>query len=159
LADAEAKNLNDLQMLINEAKDKIDYCQNQYMKLENYLADLQDQNKTTRGYIEQTYQSYKSLVEKRRVSWVRPRLAVSTIRPNRILLEKDEMLKELNERHAQEELAVMDMHGSIDTCISQITDTVRFTELTLKNGNRYVSGQGPSYLHQYANDRTFFEKL
>jgi tripartite motif-containing protein 2/3 len=79
LADAEVKNLNELQILINEAKDKIDYCQSQYMKLENYLADLEEQNENTRGYIEETYQSYRALIEKRRVSLFVPILFVALI--------------------------------------------------------------------------------
>ena len=64
---AEMKNINQLQFLVDEAKNKVGFCQNQYTTLDNYLADLQDQLEATRGNIEETYQSYKAILEKRRV--------------------------------------------------------------------------------------------
>lgn len=68
IIDVEMKTFNELHALVDNSKTKIDYCQNQYSTLENCLAELQDQLETARGSIDETYQSYKAILEKRRVN-------------------------------------------------------------------------------------------
>ncbi len=68
LNDVELKNIENLHLLVNEAKNKVNYFQDQYSTMDNNLADLQDQLEVARGNIDETYQSYKSILEKRRVS-------------------------------------------------------------------------------------------
>ena len=68
LNDVELKNIEHLHLLVNEAKNKVNYFQDQFTTMDNNLADLQDQLEAARGNIDETYQSYKSILEKRRVS-------------------------------------------------------------------------------------------
>jgi uncharacterized protein (DUF2344 family) len=67
LNDAENKNIQELYSLLNEAKDKINYCKIQSDLLNNYFSDLQDQYESSRGYIDEIYYLYKSLLDKKRV--------------------------------------------------------------------------------------------
>jgi tripartite motif-containing protein 2/3 len=62
------KNFEHLDILVNEAKNKLKYCQEQYTTLDGHLADLQEQLESSRGNIDETYQSYKAILEKRRVN-------------------------------------------------------------------------------------------
>lgn len=68
LHDAENKNIQELYSLVNEAKDKIDYCKTQSELLNSYFNDLQEQYETSRGYVDEIYHSYKALLEKKRVN-------------------------------------------------------------------------------------------
>ena len=45
-------------------------------------------------------------------------------------------MKELDEKHANKELAIMDLHSSLEVAVNNLNDIVRFTERILKNGNR-----------------------
>ena len=64
---AEAKNVRDLENYVSKAKEKITECQEEFPLVDQYLSDLQEQLESSRGQIEETYQSYRSLLEKRRV--------------------------------------------------------------------------------------------
>lgn len=69
-SDIESQNIEGLNFLVNQAKNKIEYCEKQYKTVDSRLVELQDQLETARGNIEETYQSYKAILEKRRVSEV-----------------------------------------------------------------------------------------
>ena len=67
LNEIEAKIFDHLNILSNEAKNKKKYYQGQSSRLDSYLAELQDQLESSRGHIHETYQSYKAILEKKRV--------------------------------------------------------------------------------------------
>ena len=68
LSDAEAKNVTELEMLVLKAKEKIVECHGDLSQtLDQYLFDLQEQLEQSRTLIEQTHQSYKAVLEKRKV--------------------------------------------------------------------------------------------
>lgn len=66
--EAEPKNIDELYALVDDAKDKMNVCQSQFSTLDSYLAELQDQLENARGSVNETYQSYKAILEKRRVN-------------------------------------------------------------------------------------------
>ena len=68
LSDAEAKNVNELELLALKAKEKIVECHGDLSQtLDQYLFDLQEQLEQSRTLIEETHQSYKAVLEKRKV--------------------------------------------------------------------------------------------
>ena len=52
------------------------------------------------------------------------------------MLKKNEVLKELEEKHANKELLIMETYNSIDNSISKLNDVVNFIERIIRNGNR-----------------------
>ena len=114
LSDVESKTLDELELIVAKAKEKIDACQSEFHVLDQYLGSLQEQAETSKGLIEETYNSYKAVLEKKR----------------------DELLRELEEKHSVKELAIMELHNSLDASIGQLTDMVKFVERIIKNGNR-----------------------
>ena len=52
-----------------------------------------------------------------------------------MLFVKEELLKELDETHAQKELAVMEMHRGVEKAAEKIETASKFTERVLTHGN------------------------
>ena len=50
---------------------------------------------------------------------------------------KDDILKELDEKHSSKELMIMDMHNTIDISVNRLNECVKFTERILCNGNKW----------------------
>ncbi|CAF0758312.1 unnamed protein product [Brachionus calyciflorus] len=50
---------------------------------------------------------------------------------------KNELSKELEEKHANKHLALMEMNSSIDQSINKLLDVIKFSERVLKNGNTF----------------------
>ncbi len=57
----------ELQGLLGEAKEKITLCEEASDMLDSSLRELQMQRDNARGLIQETFQSYKTLLEKRQV--------------------------------------------------------------------------------------------
>jgi hypothetical protein len=107
------RHVEELDSLVRKAKDNICFCTGEYQTLDSYLSEIQEQMEQSRGLINETFQSYKSLLE----------------------TKKDELLKELEEKHSNKELLIMDTHHNIDNSIVKLNEAVKFTERILRNGN------------------------
>lgn len=113
IADAETRNLEEIDAYLKKIKDAIIFCQGDFQTLDQYLAELQDQLESSKSLIEETYQTYKVVLERR----------------------KNEILKELEEKHSSKELGIMDLHNSVDMSINQLNDVIKFSERITRNGN------------------------
>lgn len=114
LADAESKNVEELNLLVLKAKEKIKECNGELTQtLDQYLLNLQEQYVQSKGFIEETNKSYKEVIEKR----------------------KEDLLKELEEKQTNKELVIMDLHNNIEQSIAQLNDVIKFVKRCLVNGN------------------------
>ena len=115
LGEAQSKNIEELEQLIECANERILECNGDLSHtLDQYYAKLQEKLEQTRTYIEETHTSYTVILEKR----------------------KEDLMKELEEKHSQKEALVSDMQSSIDRSIGQLNDLIEFVKRYLKNGNR-----------------------
>ena len=64
----EEKQREELQAIVTEAKAKMGLCNEASSNLENMLSELQMQRDNARGLIEETFQTYRTFLEKRKVS-------------------------------------------------------------------------------------------
>ena len=113
ISDCESKQIEELDILVKKAKENVSQCHCEFQALDQYLVDLQEQLEMSKGSIEETFHSYQVLLEKR----------------------KDEMLKELDEKHAEREIGIMNLHTMIDMSLVQLNDVIKFSERILVNGN------------------------
>ena len=67
IVDAEEKQTEELRNLIAESKGKITFCQEASSSLESSLSDLQLQHDNTKGLIEESFQTFKAMLDKKRV--------------------------------------------------------------------------------------------
>ena len=67
LADVEEDSITAIKGLVREAKEKIVFCEETTSNLENLLSELQMQRDNAKGLIDETFQSYKAILEKRKV--------------------------------------------------------------------------------------------
>jgi len=67
IADIEAKQIEEMENLIAESKNKVTFCEAASHTLENGLSELQMQRDNVKGLIQETFQSYKAILEKRQV--------------------------------------------------------------------------------------------
>lgn len=77
---------------------QVAFCEDAATYLQSCLSDLQQQNDNARDLINETFQSYKAVLEKQR----------------------DHVLEELEKMHHTQELAVMDMFHNVDKTIQKI---------------------------------------
>jgi hypothetical protein len=77
------------------------------------LNDLQEQLETGKQMIEETFQTFRAMLEKKR----------------------NELIKEMDEKHSNKEASLMDIHNIIDTLTNQLNHCVRYGERVLENGN------------------------
>jgi hypothetical protein len=113
IVDVETRNIIDLENLLIKAKETINLCQQDYQLVDQYLNDLQEQLETGKQMIDETFQTYRAMLEKRR----------------------NELVKEMEEKHSNKEASLIDMHTLIDTLINQLNHCVRYGERVLENGN------------------------
>jgi hypothetical protein len=113
VADMEAKMTDEYLILIEKANEHVKYCQSDYQLLENSLNELQEQLENVREHINETCKSYKSLVDKK----------------------CDEILKELDIKHKNKELLVMDYHNTVDASIARLEEFTAFARRALRNAN------------------------
>jgi hypothetical protein len=114
MTEAEQRNIDELISYIKRARESITNCHCEFQALDQYLTDLQDQTEQSKQQIEETHQTFKMLLDKR----------------------KEEMLKELEDKHADREMNLMNLHNSIDMTLTQLNDVIRFFERVILNGNR-----------------------
>lgn len=69
ISDIEEQQKEDLKSLVTESKSKVSICQEATSNLENALSELQIQRDNAKGLIQETFQSCKAVLEKRKVSW------------------------------------------------------------------------------------------
>ena len=67
VSDLETKQIEDLKVLMEDTKSKIDTCRDTSGNLESLLSDLQQQRDAAQDLIKETFQSYKAILEKRKV--------------------------------------------------------------------------------------------
>jgi len=67
IADVEGKLLDELRGIVAETKEKVTSCEAASADLESVLSELQQQRDNARDLIKESYQSYKSMLEKRQV--------------------------------------------------------------------------------------------
>uniref|UniRef100_T1JAV6 Uncharacterized protein n=1 Tax=Strigamia maritima TaxID=126957 RepID=T1JAV6_STRMM len=109
----EQKQREELQNLMVESKSKVHFCEEASVALESTLRDLQTQHDNVRSSIDETYQSYKAILEKR----------------------KENLLTELEELHTNQELAIMETFHGVEKTIEKIEDACKFTQRLLKHGD------------------------
>ena len=68
LGDVEESSISTIKDLVTEAKSKMEFCEEASSSLENSLSELQMQRDNAKGLIMETYQSYKAILENRKVS-------------------------------------------------------------------------------------------
>jgi len=114
IAVAETQNVEELEFLIEKCKERIIECNGDMLQtLDGCLTDLQKKFEHSREAIEETHRAYAALVEKR----------------------KDELMKELEERHTNKEMMILDMNNSINKSIDQLNDLIKFIQRCLTKGN------------------------
>jgi hypothetical protein len=64
------KQLKEIRHLVTEARDKVSSCMEASSNLESLLSDLEMQRDNARGLIEETFQTYRTMLQKRKVGLV-----------------------------------------------------------------------------------------
>ncbi|XP_012286456.1 B-box type zinc finger protein ncl-1 isoform X2 [Orussus abietinus] len=113
LADAEPRQREELASLMAESKARISDYDQASSQLENALSELQVQHDQAKDLINETFQSYKALLEKYR----------------------DNALVELERLHSGRELEIMDNFFSVEQTVDRIEDACRFTSRLLEHGD------------------------
>lgn len=113
ITDAELRVKQELENLLTEGKAKVEILMQASTELDGSLGELANQRSTAKDLINETYQSYKAVLEKCR----------------------DEALSELNELYHDRELKVMDTTHRVGKDISMMEDACKFTTRLLENGN------------------------
>ena len=67
ITDVEGRLLDELRGIVAETKEKISSCEAASTDLETVLSELQQQRDNAHDLIKESYQSYKSMLEKRQV--------------------------------------------------------------------------------------------
>jgi tripartite motif-containing protein 2/3 len=61
------KHVEELGAIMRKAKENVNFCNGEYKALDSYLTELQEQLENSRSLIEETFQSYKVILEKKKV--------------------------------------------------------------------------------------------
>lgn len=88
LADAEGRQREELQSLVTESKSKVEFCESASSHLDSALRELQIQHDNAKDLIQETFHSYKAVLEKCR----------------------DKALEDLKQIHETRELKIMDTY-------------------------------------------------
>lgn len=113
ITDAEIRVKQELENLLTEGKAKVEVLMQASTDIDNSLGELANQRSSAKDLINETYQSYKAVLEKCR----------------------DEALTELNELYHERELKVMDTTHRVGKDITMLEDACKFTARLLENGN------------------------
>lgn len=68
MAAVEAAQIADMSELVKKCRGQLDECDEASQTLQGFLSELQMQRDNARGLIEETYQSYRAMMEKIKVS-------------------------------------------------------------------------------------------
>ncbi|RNA13251.1 brain tumor -like [Brachionus plicatilis] len=115
IGDVESRSLEQLDSYIKKARENINYCQSEYQTLDQYLNELNEQSESSKLLIEDTFSAYKLVLENR----------------------KNQLIKELEDKHANKQLYLMELHAAIDQCIGKFLDVIKFSDRILRNGNTF----------------------
>ncbi|XP_069680308.1 B-box type zinc finger protein ncl-1 isoform X2 [Periplaneta americana] len=113
LSEAEERQREELQSLMTESKSKVEFCEDASSHLANALSELQVQHDSAKDLIQETFQSYKAVLEKCR----------------------DKALEDLQQLHSKRELKIMDTFHSVEKTMEKIDDACKFTSRLLEHGN------------------------
>lgn len=113
IADAEKGMRSEIEGLMKEANLKLDYCNKASVNLDSSLHELQNQHDTARGLIEETYQSFKAILEKCR----------------------ENSLKDLERLHSERELKIMDLMHVVEKSTDRFENACKFTTKVLEQAN------------------------
>ncbi|XP_054264283.1 B-box type zinc finger protein ncl-1 isoform X2 [Macrosteles quadrilineatus] len=113
LGEAYERQKKELVSLIAESKGKMVYCEEATTSLQNALAELQAQHDNAKGLIDETLQTYKVVLEKR----------------------KNVVLEELKQIHKEKEIKIMEAFHCIDKVEKKIVDANKFTSRLLEHGS------------------------
>lgn len=113
MSEAEDRQREELQSLMTESKSKVAFCEDASSHLANALSELQVQYDSAKDLIQETFQSYKAVLEKCR----------------------DKMLEDLQQLHSKQELKIMDTFHSVEKTMEKIDDACKFTSQLLEHGN------------------------
>lgn len=69
LSDVEGMHVEELKALAKQGRNKLEKSQEDSQALESALSELQEQTDNAKGLITETFQSYKSILEKLKVNW------------------------------------------------------------------------------------------
>ncbi|XP_060598394.1 B-box type zinc finger protein ncl-1-like isoform X2 [Ruditapes philippinarum] len=111
--DLEEKEREYLKSIITESKSKIASCEEATGTLMSSLTELQSQRDNAKDLINETFQSYKAILEKR----------------------KDDLLSELDTLQSSKELSLMELCHSVEKATEKLEDGCSFTEHVLNNGS------------------------
>ncbi|XP_023221259.1 B-box type zinc finger protein ncl-1 [Centruroides vittatus] len=112
-SDVEQKHREELENLMTESKSKVQFCEEATSVLQTCLSELQLQRDNAKSLIEETFQSYKVILEKC----------------------QEEIIQELKLIHSAQELHIMDTFHNVEKTIEKIEDAWKFTDRLLKHGN------------------------
>lgn len=110
--DSEKHVRQEVEKMLNEGREKVQSLVKLSGELNNSLEELAHQRSTAKDLINESYQSYKAVLEKCR----------------------DDCLKELNELHHERELKIMDRTECVQKYISLLDDACKFTGRLTENG-------------------------
>lgn len=113
ISEAEKPMRLELEQLMKEARTKIEYCNQTTTNLDASLHDLQNQFETARDLINESFQSFKAVLEKCR----------------------DNALKNLEKLHSERELKIMEMFHQVEKSSDKIENTAKFTKKVLDQAN------------------------
>lgn len=112
-SEAGTKQKEELQALLAESRGRVETFEESLEQLQNGLTDLQQQRDTAKTTIQDTFEKYKTLLEKR----------------------QQELLEELEKLHSEEELHIMDSLHEAEKTTEHIEEACRFGDRLLVNAN------------------------
>uniref|UniRef100_A0A8D8RDX7 Tripartite motif-containing protein 45 n=1 Tax=Cacopsylla melanoneura TaxID=428564 RepID=A0A8D8RDX7_9HEMI len=126
-SDALIKQREELTNLVMESQGKIGQCEQLSNNSDELLSELECEHDNARGLIDETYQTYKNILEKCR----------------------DELVEQLEQVHKQRELKIMDSLNVLEKTIERVEQGCKYTNNLLDKGSeqevlalkRHVSNQ------------------
>nr|CAD7405060.1 unnamed protein product [Timema poppensis] len=113
LQDAHETHRGELSALVAEGRTKLLYCEEASCQLEGALSELQVQHDAARELVQETFHSYKAVIERCR----------------------DAALERLKSLHKQRELGIMDTCDSVEKVVEKMNHACKFTSRLLEHGN------------------------
>ncbi|KAF5304532.1 hypothetical protein FQA39_LY09583 [Lamprigera yunnana] len=112
MLDSEMRVRQEVEKMLNESKEKVQVLIKTSGELNNSLEELAHQRSTAKDLINESYHSYKAVLEKCR----------------------DDALTELSDLHHERELKIMDITESVEKYITLLDDACKFTARLTENG-------------------------
>lgn len=113
VGEAEKRMRNDVKELMINAKQKINYCDEASLNLENALSELETQHDSARELINDSYKRVKAILDECR----------------------DNALKELERLHSERELKIMDLMHTVEKSVEKTESACKFTTKVLQHAN------------------------